>query len=330
MRRVVERRDRQHAGQHLGGVPRARARDLGGGAELDQEQVAGGVEVGGLLGLVRLEHRRDVPPHQPWPLPTRHQRHGRGQVRQAVHVPLPDERALAVRHRLAAVLGEGVPGERDQSRGVLAREHGQHRVGFGGGVCGRSSACARAVGTRPSAGPPGGGGRVARDGRGGATRRGRARRAVDGPSCHAGRVPEGDVVRRTALRLDAALSGQVLTGCDLRWPCLATVDLTGRTVLEVVSGQAPAVRGDGDPPLTLHSHLRMEGSWHVHRTGEPFRSRPASGVRAVLETATWTAVGHKLGMLDLVAPTRSTRSLVTSVPICSTPTSTTPSRSRGC
>ena len=114
-------------------------------------------------------------------------------------------------------------------------------------------------------------------------------------------MPEGDVVRRTALRLDAALSGQELTGSDLRWPSLATVDLTGRTVLEVVSrGKHLLLRCDGDPHLTLHSHLRMEGSWHVHRTGEPFRSRPASGVRAVLETASWTAVGHKLGMLDLV------------------------------
>lgn len=108
-------------------------------------------------------------------------------------------------------------------------------------------------------------------------------------------------MRRTALRLDAALAGQVLTGCDLRWPRLATRDLTGRTVLEVVSrGKHLLLRCDGDPALTLHSHLRMEGSWHVHRTGEPFGSRPASGIRAVLQTGRWTAVGHLLGVLDLV------------------------------
>lgn len=109
------------------------------------------------------------------------------------------------------------------------------------------------------------------------------------------------MVRRTAQRLHAALTGQVLTGCDLRWPALATSDLSGRTVVDVVSrGKHLLVRCDGDPALTLHSHLRMEGSWHVHRTGEPFGSRPESGVRAVLVTPTWTAVGHKLGMLDLV------------------------------
>jgi endonuclease-8 len=46
----------------------------------------------------------------------------------------------------------------------------------------------------------------------------------------------------------------------------------------------------------------MEGSWHVHRTGQPWpRARRADQVRAVLVTEPWTAIGHRLGMLDLVA-----------------------------
>ena len=117
-----------------------------------------------------------------------------------------------------------------------------------------------------------------------------------------GVMPEGDVVWRTADRLNQALSGRALTVCDLRWPSLATVDLTGRTVTEVIArGKHLLLRTDGDPPLTLHSHLRMEGSWHLHRTGEPWGSaRSQDHVRAVLANAEWTAVGHKLGMLDLV------------------------------
>src|SRR5215210_2315767 len=124
-------------------------------------------------------------------------------------------------------------------------------------------------------------------------------------------VPEGDVVWRTADRLHQALAGRVLTECDLRWPSIATVDLTGRTVLEVhARGKHLLLRVDGDPPLTLHSHLRMEGSWHVHRTGERWGSaRPASEVRAVLANEEWTAVGHLLGMLDLV-PTPEEHRLV--------------------
>jgi endonuclease-8 len=114
-------------------------------------------------------------------------------------------------------------------------------------------------------------------------------------------VPEGDVVLRTARRLDAALAGQVLTVSDLRWPSLATADLTGRTVTEVVAaGKHLLIRLSGG--LTLHSHLRMDGSWHVHRTGERWAApRPEHGIRVILANAAWTAIGHRLGMLDLVA-----------------------------
>lgn len=114
-------------------------------------------------------------------------------------------------------------------------------------------------------------------------------------------MPEGDVVWRTAQRLHAALADRALVVSDLRWPSLATVDLTGRRVEEVVSaGKHLLARIEGG--LTLHSHLRMDGSWHVHRTGEPWvRRRTEGGVRVVLANEQWTAVGHELGMLDLVA-----------------------------
>jgi endonuclease VIII len=126
-------------------------------------------------------------------------------------------------------------------------------------------------------------------------------------------VPEGDVVWRSAHRLNAALGGRVLTLSDLRWPSLATVDLTGREIVEVVSrGKHILMRvaaGGPHPAITLHSHLRMEGSWHVHRTGERWRSRSDGHIRAVLANDTWTGVGHKLGMLDLI-PTADEHALV--------------------
>jgi endonuclease-8 len=111
------------------------------------------------------------------------------------------------------------------------------------------------------------------------------------------------VVLRTARRLHAALAGRLLTLSDLRWPSLATVNLTGRQVLEVVAvGKHLLIRVDGDRPLTLHSHLRMDGSWHVHRTGERWKgARPEHGIRVILANQEWTTIGHRLGMLDLVA-----------------------------
>ena len=119
---------------------------------------------------------------------------------------------------------------------------------------------------------------------------------------------------RTARRLDLALAGHELTRAELRWPDLGGVDLAGREVLEVRSyGKQILTRlsgGSGAPrriatvtaePLTLRSHLRMEGRWTVVPGGP--RGWPAAGgvsVRAVLGVPDWTAIGTWLGLLDLV------------------------------
>lgn len=116
-------------------------------------------------------------------------------------------------------------------------------------------------------------------------------------------MPEGDVVWRTAQRLDAALAGREIETWDLRWPSLATTDLTGHAVESVVSrGKHLLIRIAGldaaDPPWTLHSHLRMEGQWRIDPSSTPLRRSP--DVRAVVGNAAWTATGLRLGMLDLV------------------------------
>ena len=125
-------------------------------------------------------------------------------------------------------------------------------------------------------------------------------------------MPEGDAVWRTARRLHEALAGRVLVSADLRWPSLATSDLSGLTVTEVVPrGKHLLLRLDNG--WTLHSHLRMDGSWRVERTRPgpvssrrtPSRISQGPGfVRAVLVTGEWTAVGVDLGMLDLVRTER--------------------------
>jgi len=138
-------------------------------------------------------------------------------------------------------------------------------------------------------------------------------------------MPEGDTVLRTARRLQLALAGRPLVRAELRWPDLGQADLAGRTVTEVVAhgkqiltriaAADPTLPGPRIPtvlpePLTLRSHLRMEGSWYVHaRDAEPWPPRNRVSVRAVLGGAEWTAIGSWLGLLDLV-PTSMESSLI--------------------
>ncbi|MFI6325874.1 DNA-formamidopyrimidine glycosylase family protein [Nonomuraea sp. NPDC050556] len=110
-------------------------------------------------------------------------------------------------------------------------------------------------------------------------------------------MPEGDAVYRTAARLREALDGRVLTRSDFRVPRYATSDLTGRTVLENLSrGKHLLTRVEGG--LTVHTHLRMDGSWRITPPGR--RPAPGDVVRLILANDTWQAIGVKLGMVDLV------------------------------
>jgi endonuclease VIII len=115
-------------------------------------------------------------------------------------------------------------------------------------------------------------------------------------------MPEGDTVWQTAKRLHAALAGKVLYRSDLRVPKYATADLTGRTVLDVTPrGKHLLTRVEGD--LTLHSHLRMDGSWKVYGNAERWTGGPAHQIRAILGTLDRTAVGYRLPVLELLRTT---------------------------
>lgn len=111
-------------------------------------------------------------------------------------------------------------------------------------------------------------------------------------------MPEGDTVFRTARRLHQALAGQPLRVCDLRVGEAATLDLSGRATLEVVArGKHLLHRIAGG--WTIHSHLRMEGSWQVVAAGSASPRRLADpAVRAVVGTESWLCLGVRLGMLD--------------------------------
>ena len=124
-------------------------------------------------------------------------------------------------------------------------------------------------------------------------------------------MPEGDTVHRTARRLTEALAGATVTRFELRVPQAATADLRGEVVHGVVSRGKHLLHRIGT--WTLHTHLKMEGEWHVYRRGERWRA-PGFRARAVIgatapDGAEWETVGFDLADIKLV-PTADEDSLV--------------------
>src|SRR6201996_1649451 len=107
-------------------------------------------------------------------------------------------------------------------------------------------------------------------------------------------MPEGDTVWHTAETLRQALVGRTLTRCDVRVPRFAAADLTGQVVDEVCSrGKHLFIRVG---PASIHSHLKMDGSWRV--TSRPVRADHR--VRIILEANDIRALGIDLGVLEIL------------------------------
>src|SRR6476469_2249147 len=137
-------------------------------------------------------------------------------------------------------------------------------------------------------------------------------------------MPEGDTVWHTATILRDALAGKTLTRCDVRVPKYATVDLTGQAVDEVISrGKHLFIRvGSG----SIHSHLKMEGSWKVNPASKP--SRAGHRIRIILEAGDIQAAGIDLGCSKYWSASRICRWSPTSAPTCSATTGIRMSRRR--
>ncbi len=120
-------------------------------------------------------------------------------------------------------------------------------------------------------------------------------------------MPEGDTVHHAALRIRGALAGRVPERIATpqarhrrdRWP----EKLAGRALRSVdAHGKHLFLRFDGD--LTLHSHLRMSGSWAVRREGERHR-RPMRRAWLVLAGGGWEAVEFDGPVLELMSDSRA-------------------------
>src|SRR5262249_10815504 len=87
------------------------------------------------------------------------------------------------------------------------------------------------------------------------------------------------------------------TRTDFRVPAFANADLSGHT-LDRVDARGKHILMRVSDGRTIHSHLKMDGSWRVVPAG----SRPPGRwdrIRAGLTTDGWLAVGSLVGILEI-------------------------------
>lgn len=111
-------------------------------------------------------------------------------------------------------------------------------------------------------------------------------------------MPEGDTIHRSAAALDKALAGRVLTRFEAQR--LRFRPFPPGTVVTGVEARGKHCLVHFDDGRTLHTHMRMTGSWHLYRPGERWR-RSRGAARVVLEVDDWVAVCFAAPVVELVS-----------------------------
>lgn len=115
-------------------------------------------------------------------------------------------------------------------------------------------------------------------------------------------MPEGDTLHRAAKTLQLALGGKRVTHFHSEYAHVAVAaenrPVEGETVEEVrAAGKHLLMRFSNG--LTLRTHMRMNGSWHLYRPGERWK-RPRSAMRLLLRTEDYEAVAFSVPVAELV------------------------------
>jgi endonuclease VIII len=101
-------------------------------------------------------------------------------------------------------------------------------------------------------------------------------------------MPEGDTLFRTAARLRPALAGHALTRFEAARLAGDRPKLGSRIDDVEARGKHLLVHFDGG--LSLRTHLRMSGSWHLYREGERWRKGGHLARAVVGADSGWVAV----------------------------------------
>lgn len=115
-------------------------------------------------------------------------------------------------------------------------------------------------------------------------------------------MPEGDTIFRTARTLNRALAGRTVSRFESVYPALTRVDddkrIAGR-VIEAVSSRGKHLLMAFSGDLILHTHMRMHGSWHIYRPGEPWQA-PSHEMRIVIGTDAYVAVAFNVPVAEFL------------------------------
>jgi endonuclease-8 len=111
-------------------------------------------------------------------------------------------------------------------------------------------------------------------------------------------VPEGDTIHRVSARLRPVLREKTLTRVDL--PRVPRPHPTPGTTITGIEARGKHLLVHTSDGLTLHTHLRMTGSWHLYRPGERWR-KPARAARVVLGVPGAVAVCFSAPIVEVLA-----------------------------
>jgi len=115
-------------------------------------------------------------------------------------------------------------------------------------------------------------------------------------------MPEGDTIHRAAVAMHRALAGRLVSRFESVYPAVMRVaadrPVVGRTIESVAArGKHLLITFSGD--LVLRTHMRMNGSWHLYRSGVRWQ-RPARDMRVLVVAGGVEAVGFNVPVAELL------------------------------
>jgi len=117
-------------------------------------------------------------------------------------------------------------------------------------------------------------------------------------------MPEGDTIHRAAARLRQAIAREVVEHLAIsRWS--GPTPQAGETIEDVEArGKYLLIRFSGG--LTLETHMKMTGSWHLYHPGSRWQ-KPRERARVVIAVPRWEAVCFNAPVARFVRSTNAGR-----------------------